>query len=467
MSERRLAEQIKRIVNLTDHIDVENSIESIKKSIEFSGPNVWILFFAIVIASVGLNVNSIPVIIGAMLVSPLMGPITGVGLALGINDSVLLRKSLKNLGIMVLISLIASSAYFLLTPLNLDTPTELLARTNPTIYDVFIALFGGLAGIVEVCRKEKGTVISGVAIATALMPPLCTAGYGIANGNGLYFLGAIYLFFINSVFIALASYIIVRYLQFPYVRFADPAKQKKVRKRISLFTLILIIPSIYSAIIMISENRFNQNAKRFINENKTMERCYIYDYSINHHKKPSQLILSIAGDKLSDKDAARLYSEIEKYGISKEQLVIEQNAAMLNMENTTDKDMVNELFKRTDNEIKSKEETIRKLQKEIDEYRSYQIPYDQISEEIKAQHPEIKSIIIGRGMEKSFAPAQSAQEKTVQEKNSETDGEKIICIVRTSKKMTQETAEKLKDWLSVRLDHKAIRIIQEIETEKK
>ena len=197
--------QISGIANINDHIDINDASARIKSSIWFKGPNVWILAFSIVIASVGLNVNSTAVIIGAMLVSPLMGPIIGMGLSLGTNDTVLLRDAARNLLIMVIISLLASCLYFVLTPLNLTNPTELLARTSPTIYDVLIALFGGLAGILENCRKERGTVISGVAIATALMPPLCTAGYGLANLNMHYFLGAMYLFLINSVFIILAT----------------------------------------------------------------------------------------------------------------------------------------------------------------------------------------------------------------------------------------------------------------------
>ncbi|MEZ7955201.1 MAG: DUF389 domain-containing protein, partial [Bacteroidales bacterium] len=192
-------QQVKEIANFADQVDITGTIESIKKNIDFKGPNVWILAFAVIVASVGLNVNSTPVIIGAMLISPLMGPIIGTGMAVGINDSLLLKRSLKNLGIMVVISLMASTLFFIISPLSLDEPTELLARTRPTIYDVFIAFFGGLAGIVEGSRKEKGTVIAGVAIATALMPPLCTAGYGIANLNLTYFAGAIYLFSINSL----------------------------------------------------------------------------------------------------------------------------------------------------------------------------------------------------------------------------------------------------------------------------
>ena len=179
--------------------DEMETIDYISKNVEFKGANLWILIFAILVASVGLNVNSTAVIIGAMLISPLMGPIMGVGLAAGINDFELLKKSLKNLGIAIAISIITSTIYFSFTPLN-DAQSELLARTEPSIWDVLIALFGGLAGIVAGSRKEKSNAIPGVAIATALMPPLCTAGYGLATGNVYYFFGAFYLFFINSVF---------------------------------------------------------------------------------------------------------------------------------------------------------------------------------------------------------------------------------------------------------------------------
>lgn len=181
-----LRDHIGNIVNLNEHIDTEKASQYIRSNIEFKGPNAYILAFAIVIASVGLNTNSIPVIIGAMLVSPLMGPIFGIGYGLGTNDTSFIKTAFKNLLVMVVISILASSIYFLVSPLELENPTELLARTNPTIYDVLIALFGGFAGIIEISRKDKGTVISGVAIATALMPPLCTAGFGLASGSLKY-----------------------------------------------------------------------------------------------------------------------------------------------------------------------------------------------------------------------------------------------------------------------------------------
>ena len=202
-----LKSDIKAITNISDHIDTDAATRSIRSNMAFRGPNVWILAFSIIIASVGLNVNSTAVIIGAMLISPLMGPIIGIGLGLGVNDTKLIRVGLKNLLVMVGISLMASFLYFLMTPLKLANPTELLSRTNPTIYDVIIALFGGAAGLLEISRKEKGTVLSGVAIATALMPPLCTAGYGLASGNISYFFGALMLFIINGVFIIIATYL--------------------------------------------------------------------------------------------------------------------------------------------------------------------------------------------------------------------------------------------------------------------
>ena len=230
------------IVSLSDHIDTDKASQYIRSNIDFKGPNAYILAFAIIVASVGLNTNSIAVIIGAMLISPLMGPIFGIGYGLGTNDTSFLKKSFKNLIVMVVISILASTVYFLVSPLELENPTELLTRTNPTIYDVFIALFGGSAGIIEISRKDKGTVISGVAIATALMPPLCTAGFGLATGSLKYFAGALYLFSINSIFIAIATLLAVKYLKFPMATFTDPAKQKRVSRWIAALVIIIIMP---------------------------------------------------------------------------------------------------------------------------------------------------------------------------------------------------------------------------------
>src|SRR5574344_2722514 len=276
----------KELLTMSEDTDVVATMTSIKKGVEFRGINIWILFFAIIIASVGLNVNSTAVIIGAMLISPLMGPINGIGLAVGTFDMSLLRKSLRNFSIMVIISIIASTLYFILSPLS-DAQSELLARTTPTIFDVLIALFGGLAGIVAASRKEQPfTVISGVAIATALMPPLCTAGFGLATLQFNYFFGAFYLFFINSFFIAFATFVMVRYLGFPTVRFLNKKREKIVKRGIIIFALVAVIPSCFIAFNVIKETSFNSQVIKFIahlQKEEVFPNSQIVNYKKEYH----------------------------------------------------------------------------------------------------------------------------------------------------------------------------------------
>lgn len=449
---RKLLKQIRKIINLTDHVDITSAQNYIVSNIEYKGANVWILIFAVVIASVGLNVNSIPVIIGAMLISPLMGPIMGVGLALGINDTQLLKASFKNLLIMTTLSIIASMLYFIVSPLALEAPTELLARTNPTIYDVFIALFGGLAVIIGVCCKEKGSVIAGAAIATALMPPLCTAGYGLANGNFMFFMGAFYLYFINSVFIALATFLTVRYLHFPLVKFSDREKQKKVHRSITIFTIILIIPSIYSAIMVIKENRFNQTAKTFVAENKNMENSYIYDYKIEHNPRHrSTITISIAGEELSQKQINKLYENLTKYNLTKENLIINQNSTFIS-DNITDKEVIKGIFEQNEQEIKRREALIAKMEEELRQFHSKEFPSKQIAKEMVAQHPSITSITLARG--------ESVDTKSVNLDSSKPT-ETIFAIIKYSTPITEEEQIRLKNWLAIRLNVKSITILEE------
>lgn len=248
-----------KVVNFIDlHSGEENKkkvLDNVKSNISFRGSNLWILACAIVVASVGLNVNSTAVIIGAMLISPLMGPIVGAGFGLGIYDFNLLKRSLKNLLIATVVSLVVSTIYFYLSPFK-DTQSELLARTSPNIYDIFIAFFGGLVGVIAITRVEKGNPIPGVAIATALMPPLCTAGYGLALGNFKFFFGAMYLYTINCVFICIATFIIVKYLKYPIVKQTDVKMEKRVKYMISLLTLALIVPSIFFAYQLFQEKKY-------------------------------------------------------------------------------------------------------------------------------------------------------------------------------------------------------------------
>ena len=311
----RLKARIRYYANLHEHMDTQDASERIKKAISFRGPNVYILAFSIVIASVGLNVNSTAVIIGAMLISPLMGPIIGIGLAMGTNDTKLLLESLRNLLVMVIISLAASALFFLLSPLSLLNPTELEARTSPTIYDVLIAFFGGLAGIFENSRKERGTVLSGVAIATALMPPLCTAGYGIAHWDFHFFFGAMYLFLINGVFIILATYFMVKYLRFKTV---SGISEEVARRRRNWFTaaiVVFILPSLWTAFTLVGDNNFERKVQDFVAENRVVGRSYLYDYAIHKEKGHRSVEIFVAGEAPTEAESSTLAASAAQHGI--------------------------------------------------------------------------------------------------------------------------------------------------------
>ena len=352
----------KDYIYIYDDVDTAAAAERIKGAIWFKGPNVWILAFAIVLASVGLNVNSTAVIIGAMLVSPLMGPIIGTGLALGTNDLDLLKSAAKNLLVMVLISLAASTLFFIISPLDLVNPTELEARTSPTIYDVMIALFGGLAGILENSRKERGTVLSGVAIATALMPPLCTAGYGLAHLNMHFFLGALYLFIINSVFIALATYIMVKYLRFRTVSGIDEVTAKRRRNLITAVLVVVLVPSIWSAVVMITENNFERSVKAFVQENRIVaKRTYITDYSVQ--KRHAQI--SVSGEPLSDEARTALLDKASKYRIKPERISITEHT--FGMSQSEMDNLLEEIYTRTDTEIEENAALIAAMQSRLDQ----------------------------------------------------------------------------------------------------
>ena len=313
-----IKKRIRQYIYIYDQIDTDSAAERIKSSIWFKGPNAWILAFAIVLASVGLNVNSTAVIIGAMLVSPLMGPIIGTGLALGTNDTDLLRSAAKNLLVMVGISLLASTVFFLLSPLSLVNPTELEARTSPTIYDVMIALFGGLAGILENSRKERGTVLSGVAIATALMPPLCTAGYGLANLDMHFFFGAMYLFVINSVFIALATFLMVKYLRFRTVTGISPEVSLKRNRIMSIVLAIVLIPSLWTAFRLVGQNNFERNVHDFVEDNRLVGRSYLYDYQIEGRS----VNFAFTGEALTDSLKSVFYSRAAEYDIKQKNITL-------------------------------------------------------------------------------------------------------------------------------------------------
>ena len=378
----------KTLFRIHDDTDVETTMYSIHRSVEFRGINVWLLGFAVIIASVGLNVNSTAVIIGAMLISPLMGPINGVGLAMGTFDMELLRKSVRNLLLMVGISLVASTLYFLLSPLG-DAQSELLARTRPTIFDVIIATFGGLAGIVAASRRDLPfTVVSGVAIATALMPPLCTAGYGIATWQLSYAVGAFYLFFINSFFIALSTFVMVRYLHFPRHRYVDPRREKIVRRVIIVLAIMVAIPSFFSAVSVIRETMFNSQVNKFVTDLREGKHLSASQQVVNVEKEYDSstptITLSIVGDEVTPMlvDSLRTIMRHD-YGLNTADLKIKQMGSGFNAE--VQAEQLGKMIADRDEIIKKKDKEIADLSVDLNESKKLsQRVGDKFSESISS-----------------------------------------------------------------------------------
>ena len=439
-------EFLKTTLNLTNDVDIQAASENIRKNIPFRGPNVYILFVAIIIASVGLNVNSIPVIIGAMLISPLMGPITGLGLGLGTNDRELVLFSIKNLLVMVGISLLAATLYFILTPLEIDNPTELLARTRPTIYDVFIALFGGLAGVLETARKEKGTVISGVAIATALMPPLCTVGYGIANLSWQYTIGALFLFSINCIFIAMAAYLMAKFLKFPM----KTVEQHRTRYFILSYALVILLAatSIFTGYHVIRENDFTKLANRFVKKNQNIGKTYIYDSQVNIDSKPYMLELRLAGETLNEDTKEMLLRDAENYGIMRSQIVIHEDATV-QVDRFNETEIVKNLMATNANNIQVRDDSIKVLNAQIAHYKQQELPAKQLAEELQVQLPSITRLTLAKG--------------TALEQNMVMSEEQVVVVAHCSEMPSEEERARVYEWLKIRLQIQDLEIIFDYE----
>ena len=437
---QKLTGIIRNTINIDNHIDTDAAEKAIRGNIEFRGPNAWILAVAIIIASVGLNVNSIPVIIGAMLISPLMGPIFGLGHGLGINDIDLMKQAGKNLVIMVTISIAVSFLYFMITPLSLCNPTELLARTRPTIFDVMIALFGGFAGILEQCRKEKGTVFSGVAIATALMPPLCTAGYGLATGSFGSFIGAIYLFCINCLFITMATYLLVKYFRFKKTEYADQGFGLRTQRITTLLITIFLIPSIWSAVIFVKQNNFDKKATEFVEAHRSIGNSIIYDYQIDH-QDGSILKIFMTGETLNEAGRRNLYVYAKEHGIDEEQIVIKEYITQSSSDND---EVFKGIYDRLDSKIGHYEITIDQLNRELQTIKKKELPYKQIASEISVSYPGIKHVYIGQG------------------NRIDIDSMKVtpclIVKIQPDTLMSESSLEQFKRWLEVRLQTENIEL---------
>lgn len=435
---RDIYQSIRRFIsyrfNLYEEMaEVSETITSIKRNVEFKGANLWTLIFAIFIASIGLNVNSTAVIIGAMLVSPLMGPIMGVGLGVGINDFELVKKGLRNLTIATIISIATSFLYFWITPLQ-EASSEILSRTSPSIWDVFIAGLGGLAGIVATSRQEKSNAIPGVAIATALMPPLCTAGYGLASGNIYFFLGALYLYFINSVFICVATYLIVRFLKFPKKEFEDKAYEKKVRRYILIIVLVTTAPSVYLGYRIVDQSIFESNAQNFVQQELSFKNTQVISKSYKYSSsKGNEIELLLLGAELTPLQIDSLKKKMPLYQLDHTKLDIRQG---LNAKNEIDLSQIKASIMETVTANAKAEKPV---------YTKLNMPIPEIGGEIKSLYPQLRQYSISH----------------VEVNNLDSNRKDTLTLVVASFKELVRTPDRqrLQLWLKNRLQVDSVRLI--------
>lgn len=425
-----------------------DTIDSIQKGIEFRGTNLWVLIFAIFVACLGLTVNSTAVIIGAMLISPLMGPIMGIGLSVGINDIELMKRSAKSYLITTLFSVITATLFFLIFPVT-GNQSELLARTSPTIYDVFIALMGGLAGIVATTSKNKGNVIPGVAIATALMPPLCTAGFGLATGNLVYFLGAFYLYFINSVFICAATLLCVRLLRFRKTQQVDTTREKQVRRYILALVIITMIPAIYLTVGILRDTYFDSAANRFIREQLTFDNAQVVDKRITRKGKDSEIRVVMVGQEVPDSTIAVARSRMGEYSLENVRLVILQGVSG----NTgTDLDItalrskvLEDFYQNGEERLRQQAVQIDSLERKLRQFKIYDELGNSIIPELKVLYPTIRTFSLSEAIEYDI---DSLRTDTIP-----------TAIVTTSKRLDAATLEKLTEWLKARTGNDDLKVM--------
>ena len=423
----------------------ELTVESIRHGVVFKGTNLWVLIFAIFIASLGLNVNSTAVIIGAMLISPLMGPIMGFGLAVGISDFELLKQSFKSYLLTTFISVVTSTLYFSLTPLN-EVQSELLARTSPTIYDVLIALFGGLAGIIAVSTKEKGNVIPGAAIATALMPPLCTAGFGLATGNIFYFLGAFYLYFINSVFISFATYLGVRFMHFKRKDFVDKQREKMVRQYIVVLVLLTMCPAFYLTYGIVKTTFYEASANSFIAKEFDFEHTQVISRKISYDEKEIRVVL--VGNELTQPELDKVHNSLKHYNLEDTKLTIVQGMNSDNLDMGMLKAQVMEdFYKDSEERLQEQQEEILRLRNELRNYTTYHQLNQQIVPELKVLYPQVESVSLSQ-ME--VLTVDSMQKDTL-----------IMVLMGLKEEMNAVQMQQMQEWLKTRTGAKKMKFVVE------
>lgn len=437
---KRLLFKILAYFNLEPDIDNYDQIhDSIIKDVVFKGTNLWILIFAIIIASVGLNMNSTAVIIGAMLISPLMGPINGMGYSLATYDFELFRKALRNFSFAVLVSIISSTIYFTLSPIS-TAHSELLARTSPSIYDVLIALFGGLAGIVAISSKLKGNVIPGVAIATALMPPLCTAGYGIATLQFDFFFGAFYLFTINSVFIALSSVAVSQVLKFPIRTLVDDKQKKTVNQWISFTITLILVPSIYFGYNLVQKEKFNENANNFVNQVSFTGTNFLLKHKINPDERTVQLVYG--GTELDANALNQILKIAEGFKLDSTQINITLGLSFeeFGKRSLTEADQLR-------SELGTINQMLGKKNMQLDSLLSHPLKAKVLLDELKPLFPEVISCAFNT-FQRFSANSEEAENMDV-----------VIIGLDDKTNLSNSEKQKLEGWLEKRLSTNNLQVI--------
>lgn len=434
----------KRFFNaLPDKTDETAIVEQISDGVTFRGANLWVLIFAIFIACLGLNLNSTAVIIGAMLISPLMGPIIGMGLAVGRADLELLKRSLTNYGVSTVISVLTAALYFQLTPLT-EAQSELLARTSPTLYDVLIALFGGAAGILAISTGGKGNVIPGVAIATALMPPLCTAGYGLAMGEWSFFFGACYLFFINTVFIALATYVGVRLLQFKPKQFVDKARLAVVNRYIAVIVVVTMLPAVYMTTQIIRQSVFENHVKQFVKQELNHPGTRILSEQADRETKTLDVVALGAALPKEMIEAAR--QRLADYQLADYQLNVIQGAqsdSLLLARNNAGTQQ--SLSGQDQQHLVLQTERVAQLERETADYRRLDALAREIAGEVKAVCPKVESIGLSKITE---TPVDSGAVHSY-----------VLAVANSRTPLPATDRDRLAQWLKVRTKADSLRLV--------
>ncbi len=438
----------KRYMNLKRDIDNKNLIyDSIVGSIEFKGTNLWILVFATFVASLGLNMNSVAVIIGAMLISPLMGPIQGIGLGVGISSPDLIYRSFKNLAVATVFSMLTSCLYFLISPIN-EARSELLARTTPTIYDVMIAFFGGMAGIIATGSKEKGNVIPGVAIATALMPPLCTSGYGLATGQWNFFFGAFYLYMINCVYIGFATWLGVRIFKMPKQVVADEKKRKRIMQTVSTLVLVTALPSFYITYRIVEENIQEANVIRFVNNEFSFPQSMVMSKQIlDMPDNKKMLEISLIGHTVPKDSLNIISSKMPLYGLKDMTLRVVQNYAPTVNEQIVNTQLVQDMLKSTRAEIDTQNVVINQLKAKLSTVNTTDSLGIKLTPELNIFFPQIKEIGVSRTYVNSVGKKQLDPV--------------LMILAYVDKQLTPTEQEHLIEWLGGKTGSKNVKLYVE------